>query len=131
MNDTTTQTITITFGDQAENHVGMQKLGKLADSGFTLEDLKETQKRFEGLCETELIDLWDGSSAYVLVIRNACKVVSGKSANKLYREQMKLEPDKKALMRGKVKNKLARWNLCFGSESQEPDYEHREARSGN
>lgn len=28
-------TITITFGDQAENHVGMQKIGKMANEGFT------------------------------------------------------------------------------------------------
>jgi hypothetical protein len=29
--------ITITFGDQAENHVGMQVIGKAADKGFTID----------------------------------------------------------------------------------------------
>ena len=31
--------MTLTFGDQAENHVGMEILGEAADDGFNLEDL--------------------------------------------------------------------------------------------
>ena len=34
-----TKTFTITFGDVAENHKGMQKIGTLSDVGFNLNDL--------------------------------------------------------------------------------------------
>lgn len=43
----TTDAITITFGDQAENHAGMQKLGKMKDSGFTVDELKRIKKEME------------------------------------------------------------------------------------
>lgn len=46
----------------------------------------------------------------------------------LHRELKELDWDKKAYMRGKVKNKHARHNLCFGPESIEPDYENRQGR---
>ena len=38
------QTITITFYDQLENHIDMEKLGKCADNGFSLNDLKSAKK---------------------------------------------------------------------------------------
>jgi hypothetical protein len=46
----------------------------------------------------------------------------------LLAEQRGLVFDKKALFRGKVKNKRARWNLCFAEESQEPAYEEGKGR---
>ena len=39
--------ITITFGDCSENHVGMQKNGKLSDKGYNSEDLDKISKIFE------------------------------------------------------------------------------------
>jgi hypothetical protein len=39
-------TFTITFGDRAENHQGMQIIGKMAERGFSPEDLRETKDRF-------------------------------------------------------------------------------------
>ncbi|KAL6055447.1 putative Mimivirus encoded protein [Balamuthia mandrillaris] len=42
-----TETFTITFGDQAENHAGMQKLGEKATEGFSLEDLQKAKAWFE------------------------------------------------------------------------------------
>jgi alkylated DNA repair dioxygenase AlkB len=55
-----TDTITLTFGDQAENHVGMQKIGKMADAGFSSEDMARTRAFFEErgfVCEyIELMD---------------------------------------------------------------------------
>jgi hypothetical protein len=33
------QTMTITFGDVAENHVRMQKIGTMAEHGFSRSDL--------------------------------------------------------------------------------------------
>ena len=52
------QTFTLTFGDQAENHVGMQKIGSLASEGFSKEELERARAWFqerEAVCE--LIDL--------------------------------------------------------------------------
>lgn len=55
--------ISITFGDQAENHVGMQKIGTESEHGFTVQDLitqKETIEKLGFTCE--LINLKDGLS---------------------------------------------------------------------
>ena len=53
-----TPVVTITFGDCAENHVGMQKLGQIAETGLSCAELVNAQKQFEELgCECELIDL--------------------------------------------------------------------------
>ena len=38
------------------------------------------------------------------------------------KEMGNLQWDKKAKMYGKVVNKHARYNICFGNESQDPDY---------
>lgn len=132
MNTTKNSTYTLTFGDVAENHYGMQKIGKIASKGFTLTDLLHYRSKFikEGL-ETELYDLggllninqYKSILAYVLVIRNAIK-----NADELWDEQTKLEKDTKALMKGRVVNKKARYNLCFGIENQEPDYENGKGR---
>lgn len=45
------------------------------------------------------------------------------AADAMLREQAALVPDKKAVIRGTLKNKKARWNLTFGDTAQEPDYE--------
>lgn len=128
-------TFTITFGEQAENHVGMQKIGKKADEGFTPEELRRVAaelKKLNVVCE--LIDLKiDGlvtEEACVLVIRNGvCELLGDDSAaDELQAEQEGLEVDKKAFMRGRVVNKIARHNLCFDDESQEPDYENGKGR---
>lgn len=41
------QNITITYGDRAENHNGMQIIGKMAKNGFSVNDLKKCKKKFE------------------------------------------------------------------------------------
>jgi len=38
----------VTFGDRAESHVGMQIIGELAYRGLTYEELQTTKERFEG-----------------------------------------------------------------------------------
>lgn len=48
--------------------------------------------------------------------------ITAEFANKLATEQRSLIPDKQAIIRGKLKNKLARWNLTFADTAQEPDY---------
>lgn len=122
-----TETITITFCDAAENHVGMQTIGTCHNTGFTFEDLLHIQKHFP---QTEMYDLNENSfvpkiienvpKAYILIIRNAINY-----ADELFSELKKLEWDSKAFMYGQVKNKKARHNLCFGDHDQNHDYENK------
>lgn len=129
-----TETFTLTFGDQAENHVGMQKIGELATHGFDLDDLKVAQKWFENVgVVCELISLHDSLpkehldsslQAYVLVARKGINAIldSPNGADNFFNEQKVLEKDTKAFMYGRVVNKNARHNLCFGPNAQSPDY---------
>ena len=42
------KTVTLTWGCQAENHVGMQKVGKgLSNSGFSSKNLEQVKNLFE------------------------------------------------------------------------------------
>jgi len=135
-----TTTITITFGDQAENHHGMQKLGQLADAGFSIEDLMKGKGLFESkgyICE--LIDLNSalertnikGAPASLLIVRGGlqCLLMDNNfTLDDMFQEQINLEWDSKALMYKKVVNKKARHNLCYGEDNQEPDYESGKGR---
>lgn len=126
--------ITLTFGEQAENHVGMQKIGALADRGLTEEDLREAKSKFESKgCLCELVELvYTGDSedcktcekAWVLIVRNGvnCLLKSETGADSLYAEQSNLTPDSKAKMYGRVVNKHARHNLCFDRKSQTANF---------
>jgi len=129
-------TATITFGDCAENHKGMQIIGNLATEGFTLEDLQVAQDYFiKNKYECNIYDLRSvlpledqqrASPAYFL---HALKGVDCLvSADEFLKEQDSLEKDTKAFMYGRVVNKKARHNLCFGPVSQEPDYENKKGR---
>ena len=132
-------TFTITFGDQAENHVGMQKIGSLSNEGFHLEDLVRAQEWFENKgVECELIalheellsnDCNDANEAYVLVARDGVKVCGEEGHEEefkqdVFREQVNLNPDTMAFMYGRVVNKHARYNLCFGNFDQQADYQN-------
>ena len=134
--------ITITYGDQAENHVGMQKIGQLAENGFSHQDLLIAKENFEKIgCECELLDLRDCvkddnirvnlEPAYILIIHNAVSKILkdiDKTSDDMYDEQKILNVDKKAKMYGRVVNKSARYNLCFSNVNQEPDYENGKGR---
>jgi len=129
---TKTSTITITFGDQAENHVGMEMLGKLAESGFTNSELLSASKKFKKCgSKVEFYDLQDlldeksDSEASVLVIRNGLSVLSDNKVDDITSELENLSPDTQYWdrRRGKVLNKLARYNLCFDHVGREPNYE--------
>lgn len=39
--------VTITFGDAAENHRGMQIIGSQSEHGFTVDQLRRAQELFE------------------------------------------------------------------------------------
>lgn len=128
------QTFTITFGDIAENHVGMQKIGTLAQKGFSIEIMEQAKSWFESkgiVCE--LVNLHNSlpdalrlpaMQAYVLVARNglASLLADDEGSDKFFEEQDRLEKDKHFLNKGRVCNKIARHNLCFAEASQEPDY---------
>ena len=135
--------ITLTFGEVAENHVGMQQLGKIAKEGqgFNLADLENAKSHFEefGL-ECTIIDLIKAGEvenvkpppqpAYVLVVKNGIKALTDMNfnLNKINKEVLKDSWDKKAFMKGRVVNKLARYNLNYADVSQEPDYENKKGR---
>lgn len=126
--------ITITFGDVAENNIGMEKIGKIAKKGFSIDELKETRSRFkkEGY-QCELINLnkalpknVQGEKAAILIVREGASYFC--DIDSFLEEQISLEWDTKALFRGVVKNKRARYNLCFSETSQEPCYEKGKGR---
>lgn len=124
------QSVTLTFGERAENHAGMQLLGEEVDNGFDLSDLRNIRDKFENRgCSWELVNLnsfldcKEASPASILIIRDALNAFEIDSSL-LLEEQSNLEKDKKALMRGRVVNKLARYNLCFGNDDQKADYEN-------
>src|SRR5438132_4058821 len=120
-------TITLTFGDQAENHVGMKKIGTLAKEGFSVKELKKIKETLE--CEIVDLNFEDLPEAAILILRNGVnKVLKDKSVDDLFSEQSVLEVDKKAFMYGRVVNKQARHNLCFNETKQEPDYENKKGR---
>jgi hypothetical protein len=141
--------ITLTFGDQAENHVGMEQLGKMVDEGqgFNLDDLMTMRTKFKSLgAFTQIYNLEKDEleseeeekkpEAHLLVIRNGVNIIlkdlglDEKEYNhkKMFEEQASLNVDKKVFMYGRVVNKHARWNLCFNQTSQEPDYENGKGR---
>jgi hypothetical protein len=128
------KTFSLTFGDVAENHKGMQKIGTLSSNGFNLEDLNNIKTWFEEKgCKCNIVDLHllldknlqKDNSAYLLVVKNAVNVLLDDETGKeqLFNEQDVLKKDTKAFMYGRVVNKHARHNLCFGEIHQEPNYE--------
>jgi hypothetical protein len=131
--------ITLTFGEQAENHHGMQILGDgLLDTGFTLKDLRKAQRKFEEagfVCEYYRLDKSqreeikeehnvDLERAAVLVVRNGVEALC-EDADGLFAEQMGLEWDTRYFdtRRQRVLNKHARYNVCYGDDSQEANFE--------
>lgn len=133
-------TITLTFGDSAENHVGMEQLGERVDAGegFSVEDLEAVATLIGPAAELYNLNesLPAGVTtvqASVLVIRSGVNILLGYSeaAKELFAEQAALmtdRVDRHALMYGRVVNKHARWNLCFDDFNQEPSYEKGKGR---
>lgn len=136
------QTITLTFGDAGENHVGMKSIGEKLSvgNGFNKDDLIEYKSKFEEFgCDCELIDLSDLvknenlDEAYLLIIRNLVDILlqdENGNSELLLAELMQFEWDKKYWdrRRKKVLNKHARENVCFDHVGSEPDYENGNGR---
>lgn len=135
------ETFTLTYGDCAENHRGMEKIGNEVEDGLSYDDLENIKEYFEEKkIESELHslkDLLEGEEyddvldedvedAYILFARKGINAILGKDgADKLYHEQAVLEKDTKAFMYGRVVNKKARHNLCFSDYTQEADFENK------
>lgn len=128
--------VTITFGDVAENHVGMQKIGEMIDEGLTVAEMKELQIKLMNMgMGCFYLDLSDKKlclvpddveleEAGILVIENFAQF----NPDEMLEEQMALDWDTKAFMKGRVVNKHARYNLCYSDEPQEPNYEEGKGR---
>jgi len=128
------ETITVTFGDCGENHVGMQKIGKMSDKGLSVIDLMRIKTYFDDNgYETSTIDLsipeivdskiGEKNEACILIIRNMVK-----NSEDIFTELKALSWDKHAFMYGRVVNKIARHNLCISDEPSEPDYNEKRGR---
>lgn len=128
---------TITYGDVAENHARMQKIGELHDRGYKLNTMLSlrTRLRSEGLdCNIYALHTFidvdvDVDEAYILVIHKGVQhILHTNNTLELMEENEQFDMDKFALMRGRVVNKRARWNLCFADFDQEPNYEDGKGR---
>ena len=72
-------------------------------------------------------DAKEAFPASVLIIRNGVSFFVDNDLRELWSELTSFEWDKRYwdTRRKKVLNKHARYNVCFGDESQEPDYENK------
>jgi alkylated DNA repair dioxygenase AlkB len=128
--------ITITFGDQVENGIGMEQIGEMIKEGFTPVEIeiiaeKARKKNLEvihydvrKLLPKNIRDKADPAS--ILVVRQGVEMFA--CPDKLYEEQIKLKWDEKKLSRGRIVNSLARKNLCYADFSQSPEYEKGKGR---
>lgn len=128
-------TWTITFSESVENHAGMQTVGDRAAEGFGLDELAAMQDAASTLdIPTTLYTLDDAlpshlrdtaTPAQALVLHGGLTTLLGAHYSAFLAEVRGTAAlvDKKAWMRGRVVNKLARHNLCYGEEEQAPDYE--------
>jgi len=127
-------TITITYGESVENHVGNQQIGDRNDSGISYSKLKtiETTLKNKGY-NCQFIDLKnlldkkytkDAEDAGILAVKDFVGTFfkSHTKSDQMFKDLIKLDWDKKALMKGRVVNKKARYNLCFADFDQNPDY---------
>lgn len=128
---TYTEACTLTFGDRAENHKGMQIIGASAEHGFTNTDLLTAQQWFVGHGHTcHIYDITSllpdthrsyATPAYLLVAYGGLSAIIDPQL--LYQEQQGLAKDTQALMYGQVRNKHARHNLCFADHAQTANYQ--------
>lgn len=137
------ETISLTFSDQGENHVGMELVGSMVPRGlgFQKRDLLQIQDKFNSNGYTTelhyLNDLYRDVNikkiipeAYVMVIRGGLHYFldfEGKTLSNLYEELTSFNWDDKYYdtRRSKVLTKRARHNVCMGEIGQESDYENK------
>jgi len=108
---TSHSTVTITYGERVENHVGMQQIGNIYKEGFSVKDLEGALKKFkkEGFtCEmVKLNNLLSKAEkniaevAYILIVRQGVRAFV-ENEDDLFEEQINMDWDKKAFMYGRV-----------------------------
>ncbi|KAM9978211.1 hypothetical protein ACTFIY_011952 [Dictyostelium cf. discoideum] len=106
------QVFTITFGDCAENHVNMEKLGSMSDRGFDLDDVNKFKDYFEkkGLT-TEFFDLKD----LVKKDKNKNKVnlFKKKNEDKMNEDDEKKEKEKEEKEEEEEEEELLNYNDAY------------------
>ena len=146
-------TVTLTFGDVAESHVGMQQIGEMADSGFDYENLLQAETFFKSQgCDVFIVKINDwlpkkvntgnvesdhienlqldkarnnkNFEAYLLVARNGLKCL-GTLPDNLLSEVLMFNWDTKLFNKKqkKVQNKHARYNINFSDKHQDSNFE--------
>jgi len=122
--------ITLTFGDAAENHTGMEILGSKTDDTFEccdLDKIHDTLKTQGATVEHIYLNTQEGHpEASVLIIRNGVDWLLGAgSADGLLKENIAFDWDTKYWdrRRSKVLNKRARYNVCYGDTSRPAAFE--------
>jgi hypothetical protein len=136
--------MTLTFGEVAESHVGMQKIGSMAEKGFSYEELLQAQQYFESRgCDTLLVHLNQflpqsgcdvieqeqlqiaktdpKSKPDILVARNGMKcLIDDDQGIYMLTEMLMFQWDKNLFnaRRKVVQQKLARYNLNFDHVGQ-------------
>jgi hypothetical protein len=124
----------VTFGDCAENGVGMQMIGTAAPHGFTVDELQSLQVPRKVVYDlTELlppematVDMKQRLAASIVVIPGGVRSVLGDDPAAPAAIKRELEEqiiDRKAKMRGRVVNKRMRWNNTFGERRQDANFE--------
>jgi hypothetical protein len=133
-------TITITYGENVVGHAGTQEIGSIADSGISYETLKKIKIKMTNdgyVCKfvnlknkLDKINAKDVEDAGILIVKNFVNTFfkNNEKNDIIFNSLKKLKWDKYALMRGRVVNKHARWNLCFADFDQNPDYENGKGR---
>src|SRR5579884_539383 len=134
-----TETWTITFGECVENHAGMVKHGTLSPRGFSREEILRAghmaqasgfQVEFHDLAanltpeQTALLSPEELQTACVLIVRKGAALFFHPEDYELFVKETQTtreRVDKKAIMRGRVVNKHARWNLCYADTPQTAD----------
>ena len=152
--------VTLTYGDVAESHAGMQQMGERAEKGFSLEDLMSAKAYFEEKhIETKIIHLNNflpddthceddmkekrelglatteqDKQAYVLIARDGVsKLVGSQNGESLLTEVLFYHWDAHFfnVKKKAVQNKNARSNLNFSVTRQVATYENYELKYEN
>jgi hypothetical protein len=134
--------MTLTFGEVAESHVGMQQIGTMAETGFSYNDIINASKYFESKGyktiiihlnkflpttvsdkeEQKFLDIAktdESFQAYMLIIRNGVRDTVNITTEMLLNEWDKKLYNKRRRI---VQNKNARHNLNFDTYSQESNF---------
>ena len=131
--------MTLTYGDRAEAHVGMEIHGVGAVEGYSVDEVHDFHRHLKHEYDInstiEMMEHLDQHAALLIIPNGVDQILaqcskSGFTYQDLYNEQLALEPlyDRHALMKGRVVNKHARWNTVFDDISAEPDYINAKSR---